>query len=211
MRTIIRTTLALALIALCTTAVSAQRTIRLNAFGGWTFQDKFDISGAYNGYTYSNNAGIRDGAHYGGGLEFEIRPYQCLEIFYQNQTAEGFLSTGFDTYTTTVSVNYAMIGGLGYAPFSDKVHGYGGFNIGAAWFNSDYGNATKFAWGGKLGLKINASEKVGIKLGAQLLSPVQGAGGGVYFGTGGVGAGVSTYSTMYQFGVTGGLCFTLGS
>ncbi len=34
--------------------------------------------------------------------------------------------------------------------------------------------------------------------------------GGFYFGTGGVGAGVSSYSTMYQFGVGGGLVFKLG-
>lgn len=194
----------------CAYATTAQRTIRLNAFGGWTFQDKFDLSGAYGGYTY-NNAGIGDGAHFGGGLEFELRPNKCVELFYQNQSAEGFLDYGLGRFTTDVSVNYAMLGGLGYAPFSDVVHGYGGLNIGAAWFNTDYGNSTKFAWGGKLGLKINASEKVGIKLGAQLLSPVQGAGGGIYFGTGGASAGVSTYSTMYQFGFTGGLCFTLGS
>lgn len=205
-----RTLLVLVILIGSLATVTAQRTIRLNVFGGYTFQDKFDVSGTYGGYNY-NNAGIQEGAHYGGGLEFEVRPNKALEIFYQNQAAQGFVATGNETFTTDVSVNYAMIGGLGYAPFSDKVHGYGGFNIGAAWFNSDYGNATKFAWGGKLGLKINASEKVGIKLGAQLLSPVQSAGGGIYFGTGGAGAGVSTYSTMYQFGFTGGLCFTLGS
>ncbi|MBL8002110.1 MAG: hypothetical protein JNL05_09130 [Flavobacteriales bacterium] len=202
-------TLLLTAVVVCATATNAQRTIRLNAFGGWTFQDKFDISGTYGGYAY-NNAGIGDGAHYGGGLEFEVRENKCVELFYQNQSAQGFIDYGLGQFTTDVSVNYAMLGGLGYAPFSDAVHGYGGFNIGAAWFNTDYGNSTKFAWGGKLGLKINASEKVGIKLGAQLLSPVQGAGGGIYFGTGGAGAGVSTYSTMYQFGFTGGLCFTLG-
>jgi hypothetical protein len=39
---------------------------------------------------------------------------------------------------------------------------------------------------------------------------VQGAGGGLYFGTGGAGAGVSTYSSMLQFGLGGGLTFALG-
>ena len=204
----IRTTL-LTCATLLSFALSAQHTIRLNAFGGWTFQDKFDIAGTYGGYNY-NNAGIGEAAHYGGGLEFEIRPNKAVEIFYQNQAAKGFLEYGPERATTDVSVNYAMIGGMGYAPFSEKVYGYGGLNIGAAWFNTDFGNTTKFAWGGKLGLKINASEKFGIKLGAQLLSPVQGASGGLYFGTGGAGAGVSTYSTMYQFGLTGGVCITLG-
>jgi len=42
------------------------------------------------------------------------------------------------------------------------------------------------------------------------MSIAQGAGGGLYFGTGGVGAGVSTYSSMYQFQLGGGLTFKLG-
>jgi hypothetical protein len=44
----------------------------------------------------------------------------------------------------------------------------------------------------------------------QLLSIPQGAGGELYFGTGGAGAGVSTYSTMMQFALGGGLTFKLG-
>jgi len=32
----------------------------------------------------------------------------------------------------------------------------------------------------------------------------------LYFGTGGAGAGVSSYSSMLQFGLGGGLCFALG-
>jgi hypothetical protein len=72
------------------------------------------------------------------------------------------------------------------------------------------GNATKFAWGAKLGLNFWASESLGIKIQTGLNSAVQGAGGGLYFGTGGVGAGVSTYSTFYQFYVGGGLTFKMG-
>ena len=33
--------------------------------------------------------------------------------------------------------------------------------------------STKFAWGGRLGLMISPSEQVGIKLGAQVLSPIK--------------------------------------
>jgi len=57
---------------------------------------------------------------------------------------------------------------------------------------------------------LNASEKIGLKLTASLLSAVQGAGGGLYFGTGGAGAGVSTYSSMYQFALGGNLVIQLG-
>jgi hypothetical protein len=69
--------------------------------------------------------------------------------------------------------------------------------------NGKSGSATKFAWGFRGGVLLNASEKIGIKLSASLLSAVQGAGAGVYLGTGGAGAGVSTYSSMYQFALGG--------
>ena len=68
-------------------------------------------------------------------------------------------------------------------------------------------SATKFAWGLRIGGVIWASEKVGVRLQAQLLSAVQSMGGGFYFGTGGAGAGVTSYSTIYQFGLGGGLVF----
>jgi hypothetical protein len=42
-----------------------------------------------------------------------------------------------------------------------------------------------------------------------LLSAVQAVGGGLYFGTGGAGAGVSGFSTFYQFSLGGGLVFKI--
>ena len=58
-------------------------------------------------------------------------------------------------------------------------------------------------------LNFWASEKIGIKLQAQLLSVAQATGGGLYFG-GGAGVAVSSYSTIYQFGLGGGLVFRFG-
>jgi hypothetical protein len=75
--------------------------------------------------------------------------------------------------------------------------------------NKNTGSGTKFAWGAKLGVNIWASEKVGIKLQADLLSAVQAVGGGIYFGTGGAGAGISGFSTYYQVSFGGGLVFKL--
>jgi len=54
------------------------------------------------------------------------------------------------------------------------------------------------------------TERVGIKLQAEVISAVQGAGGGFYFGSGGSGAGISTYSSMYQWSLGGGLSFKIG-
>ncbi len=193
--------------ALLTSAFAQAQTIRLNAFSGYTFQDRFPLYGSYSGYAFQEGR-VAASAHYGGGLEFELRPRTALELFYQAQPTEGYVRTSFQEYgPTEVTVSYVMLGGLQYMPFSELVHGYCGLNIGAAFSNA--GSDTKFAWGAKLGLRIDASPTVGLKLGAQLLSPVDQVGGGLYFGTGGASAGVSTYSTVYQFGLTGGLVFTL--
>ncbi|MBL7965131.1 MAG: hypothetical protein JNM31_14955 [Flavobacteriales bacterium] len=196
------------LLALTFLSAEAQN-VRLNAYGGYTFQDRFPMGGTYNGFNYSEGR-LEDGAHYGASIEFDIRPRKALEISYQNQMTNAYLSGTFpvEKGPYNVSLNYIMLGGVGYAPFSQKVSGFGGLMLGCAYMTGS-SSATKFAWGGRLGLKIDFSERVGLKLGAQLLSPVQGAGGGLYFGTGGAGAGVSTYSTIYQFGFTGGLVFTL--
>ena len=70
-------------------------------------------------------------------------------------------------------------------------------------------NATKFAWGIKAGVNVWANEKVGLKIQGGLNSAVQAAGGSFYFGTGGAGAGVSAYSTFYQWYIGGGLTFNL--
>ncbi len=207
MRATSRTTLML--FALCGTAFGLQaQNVRLNLFTGYTYQDRFPIGGTYGGYTYSEGR-IADGQHVGGSLEFDIRPNKAIELLYQTQKTTGYLSgAGFNEFGPyDISLHYIMLGGLGRLPFSDAVSGYGGINLGCGWMTGD-NEATKFAWGGKLGLQINLSSSVGIKAGAQLLSPVQGFGGGFYFGTGGAGAGVSTYSSIYQFAFTGGLCFT---
>lgn len=199
----------LLLVSLSVSTLSLGQTIRLNGYGGYTFRDRFPLGGTYGfgGINYYYTEGeIKESAHFGGGLEFEFRPNMAVEIYYQNQPTTGSIRfSNWDATSGDVSVNYLMLGGLRYAPFSDKVKGFGGLLLGAAWADSNYGSSTKFAWGGRLGLFITPSDRFGIRLGAQLLSPVQGAGGGLYFGTGGASAGVSTYSTIYQFGFFGGI------
>ena len=197
------------LIAIVTfgTAQQAEAQVKLNVFGGYTFQDQFNINGYYNGYSYQQGQ-IDAGAHFGAALEFFMEKNSSVELLWQHQSTVGrFHTSALEYGPFDVNVDYIMIGGVRYAPFSPVVSGYGGINLGMGLLGGEVTD-TKFAFGGKLGLLINASKSVGIKLGAQVLSPVQGAGGGFYLGTGGAGAGVSTYSSIYQFGFTGGLCFT---
>jgi hypothetical protein len=183
----------------------AQPSITLLTFESYTFADQFD--------TEYGTGKIQDGFQWGGGLEFGLTDNAAVELIYQNIKTDVSYQ-GFDNrYNGKVGINYIMLGGTRYAPLNDKISGFGTVDMGAAWSNPDASldseSVTKFAIGGRLGLRIQASEKVSLRLHAQLFSPVQWAGGGFYFGTGGSGAGVSTGSTIWQFNLGGSLNFRL--
>lgn len=193
------------LLIVLATAAWAQPTITLMTFESYTFADKFD--------TEYGTGKIQDGFQWGGGLEFGLAETAAVELIYQNIKTDVEYQ-GFDQrYNGNVGINYIMLGGTKYVPFSDKVSGFASGDLGVAWSNPDASlkseSVTKFAIGGRLGLRMMASEKVSLRIHAQLLSPVQWAGGGFYFGTGGSGAGVSTGSTIWQFNLGGSLNYRL--
>jgi opacity protein-like surface antigen len=177
----------------------AQPTVTLLTFESYTFADKFD--------TEYGTGKIEDGFQWGGGLEFGLSETMAVELIYQN-LATDVSYQGFDRrYNGSAVINYALLGGTRYMPVNEKISGFGTFNAGVGWINPDESldseSVTKFSLGGRLGVRIQTSEKLSIRLHGQLLSPVQWAGGGFYFGTGGSGAGVSTGSTIWQFNLGG--------
>ena len=194
-----------ALIMLISVMAWTQPSITLLTFESYTFSDKFD--------TEYGTGKIQDGFQWGGGLEFGLSETVAVELIYQNMKTDVYYQ-GFDTrYDGNVGINYVLLGGTKYAPLNDKISGFGTFNAGVAWSNPDASlkseSVTKLALGGRLGVRIMMSEKVSLRIHGQLLSPVQWAGGGFYFGTGGSGAGVSTGSTIWQFNLGGSLNYRL--
>lgn len=192
--------------------------LRLNAFTLYAFDDDVDSYYSPSSYFYGT---LKGGFEWGGGLEYMMMPSQSIEFTYLRLDSDAPM-TYYDyninrdrTTAFDVASNYIMIGSNRYFGMNPKVEPYAGFQAGMVVFdvkdqNSDKnGNGTKFAWGLKLGMNFWATEKIGLKMQAGLLSAVQAAGGGLYFGTGGAGAGVSTYSTFYQFNLGGGLTFNL--
>ena len=203
------------------------QNLRLNAYASYAFDDKVD---SYYSNTSYFEGKIKGGLIWGGGLEYMVHPQYGIELsyltmsttapmtYYSNQPPAGVKNNTFD-----LNIGYLLLGGMRYQPLNPNVEVFGGMQLGAAFIkatrppNSIVGeasdNATKFAWGLRGGVNIfpgGDSSRLGIKLQLGLLSAVQGAGGGLYFGTGGAGAGVSTYSTMLQFTTGGGLVFKLG-
>jgi opacity protein-like surface antigen len=185
--------------------VWAQPTITLLTFESYTFADKFD--------TEYGSGKIQDGFQWGGGLEFGLSESTAVELIYQRLDTDAYYQ-GFDgRYDGSVGINYIMLGGTRYMPVNDKIAPFGTLNMGVGWVEPSESleseTVTKFSIGGRLGVRISASEKVSLRLHAQLFSPVQWAGGGFYFGTGGSGAGVSTGSTIWQFNLGGSVNFRI--
>jgi hypothetical protein len=210
-RTLLTTTV---LIFLCMTTVA--QDIRVNAYGSYVFDDKVD---SYYDNTSYYDGKINGGFQWGVGIEVLPRTTQGIELLYIRQSTKApmtYYKNGVKNTTFDLGLNYIMLASNRYfRKPGGMVEGFAGGMMGAniiSLNNPDNGNKTtktKFAWGIRGGANIWASEKVGIKLQAQLLSSVQSAGGGLYFGTGGVGAGLSTYSSMYQFSLGGGLVFKI--
>ncbi len=186
---------------------SAQESVTLLTFGGYTFADRFQ--------TYYGSGRINSGFQWGGGLEFEVRPNTAVELIYLRMDPEVYYDAAInDRLAGNVGLNYIMLGGTQYSPINDVVSGFGSFDMGVA-FTSNIdpsllsSNVTKFALGGRLGLRIAPSDKLSLRIHAQLLSPVQWFGGGFYFGSGGGGTSVSTGSTIFQFNLGGSVNYRL--
>jgi hypothetical protein len=197
-------------------ATSFAQNIRLNGYAMGVFNDKVD---SYYDNTSYYNGTINGGFQWGTGLEFMVRKDYGVELLYLRQDTKApitYYDNGVKNTDFDLGINYIMLGGTRYFRGAGKVEGFGGAMLGIDAIgidnpdNGKHSSKTFFAWGIRGGANIWASEKVGIKLQAQLLSAVQSVGGGFYFGTGGAGAGVASYSSMYQFGLGGGLVFKLG-
>ncbi len=196
--------------------LEAQQEFRLNAFAGYVFDDH--VESYYSNTSYYDGK-IKGGFRWGGGLEYMMNPSYGLNLMYLTQSTTVPLTyydqtppQGVKSRELDLNAHWIMLGGARYMR-KDKFEPYGGFELGMvisdvkSKTDNESASNTNFAWGMKIGSNIWLNEKIGIKLQADLRSAVQAAGGGIYFGTGGVGAGVSGYSTIYQFGLGGGLTF----
>lgn len=208
----------IALLNVTNTALLAQ-DVRLNLYSAYVFDDYFE---AYaDSYNYFHGT-IEGGYQWGAGVEYALHDAFALELVYHRQDTHapttwqnGQLTSDFSDLD--FDVNYIMLAGNRLlSKANGKLEAYGGLMLGVG--IADVSNekasvsdsVTKFSWGGRLGCNVWVSEKIGIKIQALLLSAVQAAGGGVYLGTGGSGVGVTSYSTIYQFSLGGGLTCRLG-
>ncbi len=202
------------------TILGQAQEIRLNTYAGYVFKDKVDSY--YSSSSYFEGT-IQDGFRWGAGLEVHIPNRGAVEIQYLRQEtnaptryADGGFLGGVPQFTDfDLTINYILLNGTRYVPTGGAFEPFFGAGFGLGIFNvtnPENGNdrsSTKFTWQLRGGSNIWLGDRVAIRVQASLLSAVQAVGGGLYFGTGGGGAGLSTYSSMYQFGFDGGLVFRL--
>lgn len=209
----------LALLVGALSQVNAQ-SYKINLYSGYTFDDGIDAVSNTGNYF---NGTIKGGYQFGAGIEYIVKPTYGIELAYFGQSTDFPVNYSTNNNITDTNKNFGlnisfiMLGGNKYIPLKSKVVSpYGGLMLGMAIFDNkdplpgSDATTTKFAWGGRAGVLLNFSKSVGLKLHAQLLSAVQSVNGGLYLGTGGVGAGLNSESSMYQFGLGGALVIQFG-
>ena len=201
-------------------SASAQSKLRLNGYASYVFNDGFDEANDVNTYFRGK---VNGGLQWGGGLEFFTNPYYSLELMYLNKstTAPVDFRAGLTTQARhedfDVSLNYILLAGNRFKPMSNgKVEGFGGLMMGVLISDvkspstGESGSNTNFAWGGRLGANIWLSDRIGLRLTTQILATTKATGGDLYFSYYGPIV-LEDYTTLWQYGLGGGLTFRLGN
>jgi len=189
----------------------AQTSVELLPNIGYTFADRNDF--------YSTYGRISDALSYGGSIKFNVNRSFGFEVLYNHMnTVAGLYYYGSEApaaQSYNMKFDYIMAGPIAsFTVPNTTVRPFIGALLGAAIMTPDassgYQQDSRFAVGLQLGTNIYFSPRVGIQLKAQLLSPVDDAGGSIFFSNYGSGGGLTTYSSINQFSLSGGLIIGLG-
>lgn len=188
---------------LLTMLFDAKAQIEITPFTGYAFDHSFPIAGG--------RARLGGGQTFGGMLGYQIRDNSEVELSYsfQGGTSTASSTQLSENIRTETGVHYAMIGFNRLFPVSDKVQVFTGLKLGSATLaarNNDFNNITRFGVGIQGGMKYFVSDKVGIRIQTNLMMPITNVGAGLWWSPGGgAQVGVSSFSSIVQFGFTGGL------
>jgi hypothetical protein len=183
-------------------------TLIFNAYGSYSFTDKVHFDNAYTK--------VQEGFQWGTGFEFFPIKNKSFELKYLR------LSTHFPLYMdngTQIlygndkgSLNYILFGVNNYfgKKADAKILPYAGMEAGLGLISREY-TRWRFAWGGKVGVKIKTSSVMSLNLHTYFQSIVSSFGSDswpVVPGSGVVVV-VPNYAAIFQIGIGGALCFDL--
>lgn len=185
----------------------SQAQVEITPFTGYTFDHSFPILGG--------RATLGGGQTFGGMLGFGLNEFAEVELLYSyqggNSTARS--SSLSNDVRTRTAAHYALIGVNRLFPTSSQMAFFTGLKVGTgtlASLDNDFTNITRFAVGINGGMKYFFTEKVGLRLQANLMMPISNVGANLWWSPGGgTQVGVSGWSSVIQFGFTGGLVFRL--
>lgn len=181
--------------------------IEITPVTGYTFQAGFNILGG--------RAFLRDGQNWGGMMGFSLNQFMEVELGYNYMGTSAVarsvnLQENVDERT---QVHYATIGVNRLIPRSEKLILFGGAKLGTgtlAFPEANIRNITRFSVGFQGGMKFFPSERVGLRMQANLMMPIVGVGTNLWWSPGaGTSVGLTGWSPIAQFGFTGGLIFRL--
>ena len=203
-------TLTLTIISLLSTA----QGIEITPMGSYSFIGKMHF--------YEGELDIKDNAGYGIKIGFSPIEHSVFEFSYKGNITtaewEPYRSSGIRGREMDLSINYFTIGLHQERMLtSEKVYGFGGLGLGMSYINpmeSGIDDLYSMAVTIDLGVKVFLTDRIGIRIQADLQMPIYFAGLGFYagIGTGGTSGGLSLNSGSYfvQGGFSAGIIFRLG-
>lgn len=190
------------ILGIANTSLVAQK-IELTPFSGYTFNSSFDIRGGKANLSDGISNGLIIGINLSENIDFEM-------LYNRHETRASAYSYLLDNRPNSEAVaTYALIGLNRIGVITpDLLSYFGGLKVGVAALTSKenkFDDVIKFGLSFGGGIKYHLSDRLGVRLGANLYMPVVGAGAGLWFSGNGASASVSTYSPLVQFNLQGGL------
>jgi hypothetical protein len=180
------TGMVLAVLLVCGTQLKAQK-VELSPFIGYETGAQIHSS--------LGDLHINDGMDWGGSLDVGIGGGRYGEFSYSHMATSVHVSGSLTSYEpVNLAVDYYSLGMLQEVRPDAKATPYGLFTLGVVNYRQTSGGDTRenkmhVSLAG--GVKIKASERIGLRLQARLLLPIYYAGTYFGIGTGGASAGVS--------------------
>jgi hypothetical protein len=160
------------------------------------------------GYLY-----VGDGMDYGGNLDINMGKNRFAEISYSHMMTKLNIDEGYnERYLYDLGVNYYSVGILQMIRPKEKISPYGLLTLGVVNYNpqnADISGENKMHVSLAGGIRIKASDRIGLRLQARLLMPILYAGTNFNTGTGGTSTNISATSVAFQGDFTAALVFVI--
>lgn len=186
--------------------VNAQKKIEIFGLAG--YQVNGDVTVARGELSFD------DGMSYGLGIDIPVDRFMSAEISWSMASSNVSLDEylGSNIPISDIYIHTFQAGALVEPKKGQKVSPFGLFSLGATLFTPTegiYDDEWRFsiALGG--GVKVEMSDKVGLRFQARLMIPMVFEGTSIYFGTGGSGVALGAYTAFVEGDFSGGIYYRL--